>query len=364
MNAVTESKTESTTLYYREGSSDKVYQVAIEPTDDRFVVTFAFGRRGSTLNIGTKTPVPVDYEQAKSLYDKLVREKLAKGYTPGTEGTPYQHTSQAHRATGILPMLLNPIDEEEAAKLQADDLWCLQEKIDGRRVLIESVGEKVVGINRQGLAISLPTPIVVDVAGLPGDFTLDGECVGNNYHAFDLLARDGEDLRPLPLNRRLVELGSLLRSARHPNVIQVVTAYQTAQKQRLHDLLKAANLEGVVFKLLAAPYTPGRPNRGGPALKHKFTATLSAVVSRINSQRSVEFRLLGKQGWQVAGNVSIPANQAIPKPFDVIEVRYLYAFRESGVLYQPVYLGPRCDIERNECITGQLKFKPVEDDEL
>lgn len=31
------------TLYYREGSSDKVYQTAIEPAGDGFVVNFAYG---------------------------------------------------------------------------------------------------------------------------------------------------------------------------------------------------------------------------------------------------------------------------------------------------------------------------------
>lgn len=78
------------TLYYREGSSDKVYQCAIEPAGaGRFAVTFAYGRRGSTLNTGTKTSNPVDYDEAKRIYDKLVKEKTAKGYTPGADGTPY-----------------------------------------------------------------------------------------------------------------------------------------------------------------------------------------------------------------------------------------------------------------------------------
>lgn len=47
--------TQRTTLYYREGSNDKEYQAAIEPEGDLFLVTFAFGRRGSTLSTGTKT---------------------------------------------------------------------------------------------------------------------------------------------------------------------------------------------------------------------------------------------------------------------------------------------------------------------
>lgn len=61
MNAtITTPEARRTTLYYREGSSDKVYLAAIEPQDNGFLVTFAFGRRGSTLTTGSKTPRPVD----------------------------------------------------------------------------------------------------------------------------------------------------------------------------------------------------------------------------------------------------------------------------------------------------------------
>jgi len=77
------------TLYFREGTSDKVYQVALEPAGERFVVNFAYGRRGSTLSTGTKTNVPVDLERARTIFDKLVREKTAKGYTPGESGTSF-----------------------------------------------------------------------------------------------------------------------------------------------------------------------------------------------------------------------------------------------------------------------------------
>jgi len=41
----------------------------------------------------------------------------------------------------------------------------------------------------------------------------------------------------------------------------------------------------------------------------------------------------------------------------VVEIRYLYAYRDSLALYQPVYLGPRDDVEVGECVVSQLKFK-------
>jgi bifunctional non-homologous end joining protein LigD len=86
MNTTTELP--NTTLYYREGSSDKVYQCEIKAAGERFVVNFCCGRRGSTLITGTKTNVPVDYESAQNIFNKLIKEKKSKGYTEGESGNP------------------------------------------------------------------------------------------------------------------------------------------------------------------------------------------------------------------------------------------------------------------------------------
>jgi bifunctional non-homologous end joining protein LigD len=362
MNAITPT-IQRATLYFREGTSDKIYQVTLEPAGERFVVNFAYGRRGSTLSTGTKTNVPVDLERARWIFDKLVREKTAKGYTPGESGAPYQHTEHAGRSTGLVPMLLNPVDAEELEPLLKCREWCMQEKFDGRRVLIQKSGGTITGVNRRGLAIGLPEQLVTEVARLPEDLILDGECVGDHFHAFDLLELKGQDFRTKPLIERLSSLVNLLGPLRAPSVQPVNTAYGEEYKRRLLSELRSNDREGVVFKRTEAPYTPGRPNSGGAALKHKFTATLSAVVERLNAQRSVALKLRGQRGWKPAGNVTVPANQPLPQLGDVVEVRYLYAFPESGVLFQPVCLGVRDDITAAECGTNQLKFKPSDTDE-
>jgi bifunctional non-homologous end joining protein LigD len=323
---VTEGR-ESTTLYYREGTSDKVYQVSLEPAGGLFVVNFAYGRRGSTLNTGTKTNSPLDYETAKAVYDKLVREKTGKGYTPGEDGTPYQHTDKEERATGILPQLPNPIDENAVRRLVHDTEHCMQEKFDGRRVLLRKQDGEITGINRKGLVIGLPSPIIHAARQLTGDFIMDGECVGDVLHVFDLLDRDGEDLRKSAYKHRLAALAKLLANGTAAHLELVQTACKPKEKARMLDGLRQANKEGVVFKHVNASYRPGRPSSGGSQFKHKFYATLSAVVAKVNPQRSVEIRLLDKEGWQPAGNVTIPANQKVPAVGSVLEVRYYPEFR-------------------------------------
>ena len=58
-----------------------------------------------------------------------------------------------------------------------------------------------------------------------------------------------------------------------------------------------------------------------------------------------------------AGNVTIPANHEIPDLGWTVDCRYLYAYKDSGSIFQPVYLGIRDDIPGEECTTAQLKFK-------
>ncbi len=361
MKTLTVTPSDNITLYYREGSSDKVYQCAIEPTGkDRFAVTFAYGRRGSTLTTGTKTNEPVGYDDAKRIFDKLVKEKMNKGYTPGADGTPYKGSNTDKQPSGLLPQLLNPIEEADMPRLIRDHDYCAQEKFDGRRLLIRKQGAAIEGINKKGLVVGLPESVFQAVRLFPGDCILDGESIGDVFHVFDLLELAGQDIRAKSYRERLVDLMNLLGSVQQRTIRFVETAFTTEQKQRRLDQLKSARREGIVFKRLDAPYTPGRPNSGGSQLKHQFRVTLSAVVAKINAKRSVEIRLLGKDGWQVAGNVTIPPNQRIPVVGRVVEVRYLYAFPESGIVYQPVYLGERNDVEQTECVVSQLKFKAVD----
>ena len=101
--------------------------------------------------------------------------------------------------------------------------------------------------------------------------------------------------------------------------------------------------------------------RGGSQLKYKFYATATFIVAWINEQRSVALRLSDRS--DLVGNVTIPPNYPMPKVGAVVEVRYLYAFRQRGCLFQPVYVSARDDLDPSRCMVGQLKYRAADSEE-
>ncbi|THU36983.1 hypothetical protein FAM09_18680 [Niastella caeni] len=113
-------------LYFKEGNSDKVYEIDLcDVGNDKYVVNFRYGRRYSKLKEGSKTPVPVSLAEAEKTYNALEEEKLLKGYTTSESGvstipktTSFSLTTEttiganwmsmpAGRAKGILQRLYN-----------------------------------------------------------------------------------------------------------------------------------------------------------------------------------------------------------------------------------------------------------------
>ena len=346
-------------LYYRDGGSDKEYHARIEVkmngTEIGYVVNFAYGKRGAALTTGTKTSSPTTLEAATKIFEKLVNEKKAKGYTPSSDGKAFAMTDKAGEVSGLLPQLLNPIDEAEAARYLADDGWLMEEKHDGRRLMVRVVAGQVEGANRKGLLVSLPREIETALQGGP-DCVLDGELIGAKLFVFDVLSYAGEDVSNREYRERVAVRNAISFTDRSA-VEGVDTFIGTETKTAAYQQLQQAGREGVVFKRADACYRVGRPTNGGTQVKYKFYATCSAVVGTVNQQRSVGLLLDGVS----VGNVTIPSNFEIPKVGDIVEIRYLY-YNPQGALYQPVYLGVREDIDTSECTLSQLKAKSLLDE--
>jgi len=345
-----------TTLHYVDERSDKVYRVAIEPRNGGYVVNFAYGRSGSTLNTGTKTTNPLHFDAAQKIYDRVVKEKLAKGYILAADSQTY--VTGSRKVTDIRPQLLNAVEDPEP--LLADEAFYLQPKHDGKRLLLRKQGFELTGINRRGIECGFPESIRAAAAALPHNFLLDGEAVGATFHVFDLIEVEFCNLRAIPYRDRLVKLLNLLASGQQSAIQWVFTISGKAAKRRVFEQLREDNAEGVVFKRIGAPHSPGRPNSGGDQLKYKFVETASVIVNSINAKRSVAIGVRENGMLVPAGNVTVPADQLIPQVGDVVEVRYLYAMPGSGSLFQPVYLGTRDDIAPAECTCDQLKFRREE----
>lgn len=368
----------SVSLYYKNGGSDKVYAVQIEhfnkgqwnqdPGHEGFAVLFQYGRRSSALTSGTKTNKGLVSEvEAEKIYAKAVKSKLAEGYTEGEAGTPFQGQA-TKEVSGLVPQLLNTIDDSEVEGYMAAGNWCVQEKYDGvnRMLVIMARHEgsySVAGVNKKGLFVPVPDTIH-RTAILFGAGVLCGEQIGDILYVHDLLEKDGRNLRQAAYEYRYsMLLNALAAMPSHVGcAFQIVaTAWKVADKRRMvKDLLKS-NVEGFVLKDVDAGFTPGRPNSGGAMLKVKFYATASVIVDSLNAKRSVNvFAMEDRDTTVQLGSVTIPPNKELPKMGDVIEVRYLYAYK-GGCLYQPVYIGVRDDVDTEECTTAQLKYKREEE---
>ncbi|WP_168210812.1 WGR domain-containing protein [Persicimonas caeni] len=89
-----------TKLHYRSGKSDKVYEVDLcEAGDGEFVVNFRYGRRGTTLREGTKTPFPESRAKADQIFDDLVASKVKKGYKYTSESSSLSEVPSSPRET-------------------------------------------------------------------------------------------------------------------------------------------------------------------------------------------------------------------------------------------------------------------------
>lgn len=347
----------SVALFFRDGTSDKEYNVTLEESGGGYVVNFSYGRRGNATSTGTKTNSPVSLPEAEKIYDKLVTEKMGKGYKPDGDANLLSVAGNSDATqTGLLPQLLNPITEDEAEVYIRDDRYMAQEKLDGKRIMATSDREGVVTSNRKGLTCGVPKEIEAGISQWRGT-TLDGEMIGTTYHVFDLLRLGGEDRRGNSAEDRYKELKRMMDKIKPQNMALVRCAFGEAEKRQLMKDL--AHKEGVVFKLRSAPYTVGRPNSGGTQYKCKFWSDVTCQVLVVNQKNSVQVGVMQNGQFLNVGNVTVPPNYPMPKVGDIVEIKYLYFVSK---LYQPQYKGTRDDHDVDDYSTLKSKSSDSDDD--
>jgi bifunctional non-homologous end joining protein LigD len=361
---------EKVTLHCTEGTSDKLYVMWIEAENGGFMVKAQYGRRGGPMANAPKTKKPVSREEAQKVYDKKLKEQRGKGYRDYGSDAPAYSQVEGAADSGVRPMLLTAHSEDDLERFIKDDRWGAQQKLNGKHILLRVGDGAVTGINKQGRECPIPESVVAVAAKIGPGHVIDGELIGEVYHGFDLLEEGvpGKpvDLRPEPTTARHLRLGPALSKGGSKHIRPVELVRGEKAKRDLVERLRADKKEGVVFKLLGAPYTPGKTDnqRKAVAVKVKFWKSAEFVVDEIpNGKQSVRLVGYDRKRRVFVGNCTVATKYLgqITKGA-VVRVKYLYA-TDGGILYQPS-LDPddagsvvRDDKRPGECSITQLQFE-------
>ncbi len=361
----------SVRLFFQEGSSDKVYNAAIVEDGSGFTVHVEWGRRGSTLNAGNKC-VRVTRAAADKMFERLVREKRNKGYEeiagevkpaavapPEGKGSASKVSTGKRAKVGHAAQLLTAIDDDdELAKFLADDGMVAQQKLDGIRVLVQVQDGELIATNRDGKVTQLAGKALGGLEYLPQGTIVDGEVLGDAYWLFDVLQLAGDDVRGQGYLDRWQLLDAELEPALTGNARVLPVASGKKAKRALHDKLRGASAEGIVFKQREAPYTSGRVMT---QRKYKFVKTADVMILE-NAGNAYRMAVWDGRTLFDVGRVFAGTTNATRKELDarlargekpVAEVRYLYA-TDDHQLFQPVFVGIREDKIAKACVRAQL----------
>lgn len=355
------------------GSSDKVYHIELFLKRESWEVVIQYGRRGSALMSQTKGSA-LPYDKAKKLFDKIKREKIAKGYVE--EGTaPAPQVAPSGVPVDIKPPeLLEEVVNGDHRKYVDDPAYWMQDKSDGVSRGVVKAGGDIFGINKLGKPVPLPAEIVEKLNRIPLDtFQIDAELVGTKLVCRDILVRDvaggftDPDISQWPYELRFAALVGFVSIGLLPQV-EIVQTWEGSEKARAIVRQRTERREGVVFKLRSAPYRPGR---NGQHKKYKFIKTLSAIAGTpgATGKESVDLFLYNHEDARHSagfigsvvrcGTVSLIGKPAV-KEGDIVEVAYLYA-QPSKLLSQARLLHVRTDVDQKDCTTAQLIFKREEE---
>ncbi|MFC5948380.1 hypothetical protein ACFQH9_08850 [Pseudonocardia lutea] len=235
---------------------------------------------------------------------------------------------------------LPPMAAVSTGELPVGEKWVYEPKFDGFRCLAHAVAGRARLHSRQLRSLTRYFPeIVAALAELGEDVVLDGELVvwqqgrldfaalqerlqpstagagrlaiakPAAYVVFDLLARQGTDLRPLPWTERRGRLEGLLGARLPHGLVLMPTAADPAVGRLWMREHTASGIEGVVAKRVDQPYRAGA--RAWRKVKTRLTA--EAVVGGVlGTLEEPEALIVGRYGahgrLRVAGRTTpLPA---------------------------------------------------------
>jgi bifunctional non-homologous end joining protein LigD len=181
-----------------------------------------------------------------------------------------------------LPDFIEPCLAKLADSPPSGSKWVHEVKFDGYRIQVRKSGDKVELLTRKGLDWtekfgSLPKAfnrisarsavidgeLVVEEASGASSFAAlqaalkEGRFGELRYYAFDLLFRDGADLRDRPLLERKKQLSEILAGLPEASPIRLSEHFETEGATLLKHACRMG-LEGIVSKRIDKPYRSGR----------------------------------------------------------------------------------------------------------
>lgn len=229
------------------------------------------------------------------------------------------------------------------------DKWAMQQKMDGKRMLVQIESGKASALSRNGKKLSVPPTLALTLARINGNWVFDGELVEDQFWVFDVLRSPLGEMGHLSWNERFEFLSKVLSRVPEP-IFLLPAILDPNEKQLFLDQLKSTGREGVVFKHREMPYLSGRAKA---FVKYKFTHTVDCIVIGLNADGKDNYVLgLYHNGEIIQVGKVIKTHQKIDIG-DILEVKCLYA--TSGLkLFQPTSPKLRVDKSASECTTEQL----------
>jgi hypothetical protein len=348
-------------LECKTGGHNKFYELWMEQkgSSDYWFVNFKYGAIGTSGLSGSKTPTAMMKHLASGIYNKLLTEKLGKGYSTVKEGSKAlpksmqsfveekakKKTMSDYLSVGLMMPTKDVLENLEAYTKNGD--WMFQQKLNGQfcRIFWTGIGkDEPIAFNKTGGIVELNDEISSAVRKAGKAVILDGELINGAFHAVDALRIGTVDLEHVYADLRFDALSGYVSQYQGAYIHFVQCGLSEDAKRELVKHLQDNSQEGVVIKLKAAKYEAGKASMASKAVsvKIKFWKEVSALMLKWNDKNSIQVAVREKVGMSHktlnVGNVTVPEkykNQIKDAGEGcIVRVRYLFA-TAANKLYQP-----------------------------